>query len=77
VLTGGDGTVTPPADVRRRNLLMIASMALPELDEFGRKANADVFEQVMPKLVDIVADSTTKPDALREAILAFLRRALG
>jgi len=50
---------------------------LPELDEFGRKANADVFEQVMPKLVDIVADSTTKPDALREAILAFLRRALG
>ena len=31
----------------------------------------------MPKLVDVVADSTTKPDALREVVLAFLRRAQG
>jgi ribosomal protein L7/L12 len=77
VLTGGRGTTTTPAEVRRRSLLLIASMALPELDEIGRKATADLFEQLMPKLVDVVADSTTKPDALREVTLAFLRRALG
>jgi ribosomal protein L7/L12 len=76
VLTG-NGTVTPPADVRRRSLLLIASMALPELDEIGRKATAEVFEELMPKLVDVVADSTTKPNALREVVLAFLRRAQG
>ncbi len=56
---------------------MIASMALPELDEIGRKATAEVFEELMPKLVDVVADSTTKPEALREVVLAFLRRAQG
>lgn len=73
VLTGGGGTATDPAEVRRRGLLLIASMALPELDEIGRKATVDLLERAIAKLGDVVAESGTKPDALRETILALLR----
>jgi ribosomal protein L7/L12 len=73
VLTGGGGTATDPAEVKRRSLLLIASMALPELDQIGRTANVDLLERAIAKLLDVVAEPSTKPDALRETILTLLR----
>jgi ribosomal protein L7/L12 len=76
VLRGGADRALSAAEVERRSQLLVASMALPELDEIGRKANEDVLVQVIAKLVDVIAGSI-KPDALREAILDLLRGALG
>jgi large subunit ribosomal protein L7/L12 len=65
------------AEVKRRSLLLIASMALPELDEVGRKPDDSVLEEVVAKLAEVIADPATKPDALREVIVTLLRRLPG
>jgi hypothetical protein len=77
IQSGTEGTPPPPAELRRRSVLLIASMALPELDEFCRKAPVDTFEQMLPKLFDAVASRATKPDALRQVILELQRGVLG
>jgi ribosomal protein L7/L12 len=73
VSTGGGGTAPDPAEVARRSGLLIASMALPELDEIGRKATVDLLERALAKLGEVVAEPGTKPDALRDTILTLLR----
>ena len=54
-------------------MLLIASMALPELDEIGRLLTVDLLQRVLAKLADLIADPGLKPDALRETILGFQR----
>ena len=70
----GTGSTTPTsAEMARRSALLVASMALPELDEIGRKAADATLEEIVAKLASIVGDATTKPDTLREAILSMGR----
>ncbi|MEM7026179.1 MAG: ribosomal protein L7/L12, partial [Pseudomonadota bacterium] len=73
LLIGGVGRATSPEEIERRTNLLIASMAIPELDQLGRKANDNTLQQVLAELLEMVQKSTTKPDILREAIIAFLR----
>jgi hypothetical protein len=76
VLTDTVRRALTPAELNRRTVLLIASLALPELDEIGRKAKEDVFEQVIAKLVETIA-AIIKPDVLRQAILDQHRVVLG
>jgi hypothetical protein len=76
VLTDTVRRALTPAELKRRTQLLIASLALPELDEIGRKAKEDVFEQVIAKLVETIA-AIIKPDVLRQAILEQHRVVVG
>jgi hypothetical protein len=77
LVTGTIGRAVTSPEVERRSALLIASLALPELDEIGRKAADDVLNEVVEKLAGLVADTATKPAALREVILEFQRGVSG
>jgi hypothetical protein len=77
LVTGTSGRAVASPEVERRRALLIASLALPELDEIGRKAADDILNEVVEKLAGLVADTATKPAALREVILEFQRGVLG